>query len=165
MKKALIAIDVQKGFINKDTEDVVRKIRDYILENKDKYDLIIFTKYINHKDSHFVKMLDWHGFISEKENALADEILCFVDGDNLFIKDTYGSFVDDRMHSLLKKHRIVQVSLLGFDTENCVLSFARDAFDRGMRVVVLKDLCASHSSKKLHGAALEIIEGNIGRLE
>jgi len=64
-----------------------------------------------------------------------------------------------------KKHKIDKVELVGFDTENCVLTFARDSFDRGMKVVVLKDLCASHSNKKLHKAALEIIEDNIEEIK
>ncbi len=165
MKKALIVIDVQKGFINKNTKDVVLKIKNYIFRNKNRYDLIIFTQYKNHKNSNFVKSLDWYGFMSKSETDLADEILEFVDDKNLFVKNTYGSFVDDKLHSLLKRHKIGKVELMGFDTENCVLTFARDAFDRGMRVVVLKDLCASHSNKKLHKAALEIIEDNIGEIK
>jgi nicotinamidase-related amidase len=165
MKKALIIIDVQKGFINKNTKNVILKIRYYIYRNRNKYDLIVFTQYKNYKNSNFVKSLDWHGFMSKSETDLADEILEFIDDKNLFVKNTYGSFVDDKLHSLLKKYKINQVELTGFDTENCVLTFARDAFDRGMRVVVLKDLCASHSNKKLHKAALEIIENNIGELK
>jgi len=111
MKKALIIIDVQKGFINKNTKDIVKKIRNYIIKNKYKYDLVIFTKYINHKDSNFVKSLDWHGFMSKEENDIADEIIEFVDSKSLFIKDTYGSFVDNKLYSLLKKYKIDQVEL------------------------------------------------------
>lgn len=165
MKKALIVIDVQKGFINKNTKDVVLKIKKYISRNKNKYDLVVFTQYKNHKDSNFVKNLDWYGFMSKDETDLVDEISEFVNKENIFVKYTYGSFVDNKLYNLLKKHKIEKVELVGFDTENCVLTFARDAFDRGMEVVVLKDLCASHSNKKLHKAALEIIEDNIGEVK
>lgn len=165
MKKVLIVIDVQKGFINNNTKDVVLKIKRYISRNKNKYDLVFFTQYKNHKDSNFVKSLNWHGFMSKDQTDLADEISEFVNKENLFEKYTYGSFVDNKLYNLLKKHKIEKVELAGFDTENCVLTFARDAFDRGMKVVVLKDLCASHSNKKLHKAALEIIEDNIGEVK
>jgi len=162
MKKALVIIDAQKGFINKLTNKIPSKIRVFIEKNKEDYDLIIFTKYINHKNSNFVKNLKWSGFMDKKETAIVDELKCFVNSKNLFIKDTYGSFVDNKLLNLLKRHKIGQVELAGIDTENCVLTFARDAFDRGMAVVVHKNLSASHSSLKLHNAALEIIKKNIG---
>ncbi|MFA5024749.1 MAG: isochorismatase family cysteine hydrolase [Patescibacteria group bacterium] len=162
MRKALVIIDVQKGFINKLTLETVKKIRSFILKNKNNYDLLIFTKYMNHAGSNFVKNLQWKGFMTKKETDLADEIKEFVNNKNLFIKDTYGSFVNNKLFNLLKKHQIDQVELAGFDTENCVLTFARDAFDRGMSVLVFKNLSASHSSLNLHQAALEIIKHNIG---
>lgn len=162
MKRALIVIDVQKGFVNKITKPVIKKIQTYINAQWTSYDLIIFTQYKNHSKSNFVKNMAWHGFMTKKENDLVDEVKDFVNRDNLFIKDTYGSFVDDRVLNSLKEYDIQQVELVGFDTENCVLTFARDAFDRGFKVVVLKDLCASHAVPKLHKAALEIIEENIG---
>lgn len=162
MKKALIIIDVQKGFINKSTIKTVGSIRNYIKKYQNDYDLLIFTKYLNCKNSNFVRSLKWRGFMSKKQTDLADEIKEFVNSKNLFVKYTYSSFVDNRVFNLLKKHKIQQVELAGFDTENCVLTFARDAFDRGMSVVVLKNLSASHSMPKLHQAALDIIRHNIG---
>ena len=103
--------------------------------------------------------------MTKQETDIVDEIKEFVNLRNLFIKDTYGSFVDDKVLKVLKKYKIEQVELAGFDTENCVLTFARDAFDRGYKVVVLKDLCASHSATRLHKAALEIIGENIGSVK
>jgi nicotinamidase-related amidase len=162
MNKALIIIDVQKGFINKLTADTVGRIRGFIKKNKEKYDIVIFTKYINHENSNFVRNLDWRGFMKKEQTDIADEIKEFINSKNLFVKDTYGSFVNNKLFNLLKKHKIEQVELAGFDTENCVLTFARDAFDRGMSVVVFKNLSASHSNQKLHRAAIEIIKHNIG---
>lgn len=164
MKKALVIIDVQKGFINKLTVKTVNRIRNFIIKNKDKYDLLIFTQYKNHKRSNFVRLLKWRGFMDKKETDLADEIKEFVNKRNLFTKDSYGSFINNKLSNLLKKHKIEQVWLAGFDTENCVLTFARDAFDRNMSVVVYKNLTASHSNPRLHRAALEIIGDNIGEV-
>lgn len=165
MKKALIIIDVQKGFINKSTLKTVKNIRNFILRNKSKYDLLVFTKYFNHESSNFVKNLKWKGFMTKKQTDLADEINEFANTKNLFVKDTYGSFVNNKLYNLLKRHKIEQVELAGFDTENCVLTFARDAFDRGMSVVVFKNLSASHSKPDLHKAALAIIKYNIGTVK
>jgi nicotinamidase-related amidase len=165
MNKALIIIDAQKGFINKLTVKTFHRIKNFIEKNKKNYKLIIFTKYYNHKNSNFVRNLGWRGFMTERETDIADELKKFVNSKNLFIKDTYGSFVENKLLNLLKKHKINQVELAGFDTENCVLTFARDAFDRGFSVVVFKDLSASHSNPKLYKAALEIVEDNIGTVK
>lgn len=165
MKRALIIIDVQKGFINKSTVPVVGRIKNFIKKHKNDYDLLIFTQYFNHEGSNFVRSLKWRGFMNKKQTDLADEIKEFVDTNNLFPKYTYGSFVDNKLFDLLKKNKIAQVELAGFDTENCVLTFARDAFDRGMSVVVLKNLSASHSNPRLHKAALDIIKDNIGNVK
>jgi len=165
MKKALIIIDVQKGFINKRTLKTAIRIKNFIKKHRDDYDLLIFTKYFNHQGSNFVKNLKWLGFMKAEQTDFADQIKEFVNNKNVFLKDTYGCFVDSKLYNLLKKHKIAQVELAGFDTENCVLTFARDAFDRGMSVVVLKNLSASHSMPQLHKAALEIIKHNIGAVK
>ncbi|MFA6594641.1 MAG: isochorismatase family cysteine hydrolase [Candidatus Buchananbacteria bacterium] len=165
MKKALVIIDAQKGFINKLTIKTFRRIHNFIERYGKNYELIIFTKYYNHKNSNFVRNLGWRGFMAERETDIADDLKKFINSKNLFIKDTYGSFVDNKLLNLLKKHKINQVELAGFDTENCVLTFARDAFDRGLSVIVLEDLSASHSNPKLHKAAIEIIKDNIGMIK
>ncbi|MFA5095095.1 MAG: isochorismatase family cysteine hydrolase [Candidatus Paceibacterota bacterium] len=164
MKKALIIIDIQKGFINKLTNKIPSRIRSFILRNRGKYNLIIFTKYMNRKNSNFVKNLNWKGFMDDKQTAIIDELKEFINNKNLYKKYTYGSFVDNKLLKYLKRNKIKQVDLAGIDTENCVLTFARDAFDRGFRVVVFKNLSASHSNIKLHKAALKIIEENIGNV-
>lgn len=102
--------------------------------------------------------------MTENENGIVDELADLVNKKNLFKKYTYGSFVDDKLLNHLKKHKIGQVDIAGIDTENCVLTLARDAFDRGFKVRVLKNLSASHSNPKLHKAALEIIRDNIGEV-
>ena len=164
MKKALIIIDIQKGFINKLTNKIPLKIRNYIIKNKKYYKLIIFTKYMNRKDSNFVKNLSWKGFMSNKQTDIVDELKGFIKNKNLYTKYTYSSFVNNKLLKYLKDNKIEQVELAGIDTENCVLTFARDAFDRGFKVVVFKNLSASHSSSYLHKSALAIIKANIGNV-
>lgn len=162
MRKALIIIDLQKGFINKLTKELPFKIRNFIEQNSKDYCLTIFTQYINHPGSNFVKNLNYLGFMEKERYDIVEEIKEFINKDNLFSKDTYSSFVNNKLLRLLNKKGIKQVDLAGIDTENCVLTFARDAFDRGFKVNVLKNLCGSHSNPDLHKAALEIIKENIG---
>jgi len=165
MRKALMVIDLQKGFLCPLTKELPKKVKNFLLRNKGKFDLVLFTQYLNRPKSQFVKFLNWRGFIDEKENGLFEEIKLFVNKNNLFKKYTYGSFVDDKVLNVLKKNGIKEVWLMGIATENCILTFARDAFDRGFKVVVLKDYCASIDSKELHNTALEIIKNNIGEVK
>lgn len=162
MNKALVIIDLQKGFITNHTQKLPAMIRNFILRHKENYDLIIFTQYVNHLQSNFVKNLNYSGFIKKEQNDFVKEIKEFTNKDNVFTKDTYGSFVNNKVSNIFKKYKIGEVDLAGIDTENCVLTFARDAFDRGYKVNVLKELCGSHSNLELHRAALKIIKNNIG---
>ncbi|HPA25259.1 MAG TPA: isochorismatase family cysteine hydrolase [bacterium] len=158
-------MDVQKGFLNLATKNFPVKIKKYLEQNKHKFDLILFTQYLNRLNSQFVKFFNWRGFIDKKENDLCEEIKSFISKNNLFKKYTYGSFVDDKLLKILKKNKIEEVYLVGIATENCVLNFARDAFDRGFKITVLKNYCLSDSDKKLHKAALKIIKNNIGEVK
>lgn len=165
MNKALIIIDAQKGFMNRLTEKVPQRIKSFIKRHGGEYELLIFTQYLNRPNSMFVKALEWKGFMTLAETDIVDELVTFVTPKNLFQKYTYGSFVDNKLFNVLKRHKIQQVELAGFDTENCVLTFARDAFDRGMTVVVYKNLTASSSRLRLYKTALEIIKYNIGKVK
>ncbi len=164
MKKALIIIDLERGFVTKYTRQIPSRIKSFIDKKGANYDLILFTQYKNHSTSNFVKNLGYKGFMSKEEYGIVEELEGFVNKNNLFTKDTYSSFVNNKLPHTLKRKKIVEVHLAGIDTENCVLTFARDAFDRGYRVVVLKGLCGSHSDPVLHKAALKIIRNNIGEV-
>ncbi|MBU1202483.1 cysteine hydrolase [Patescibacteria group bacterium] len=164
MKKVLVIIDVQKGFISEHTKGLATRIKKFVEKNHKKYSLILFTQHINNNKSYLYRNLGWKGFMKEEEYGLMDEIAELAKSKKVFIKDTYGAFVNKKIESLLKNKGIKEVHLAGIDTENCVLTFARDAFDRGFNVVVFKNLCRSHSNPSLHKAALEIIKDNIGEV-
>lgn len=58
MTKAIVIIDVQNIFINNKTKDIPKKIADHLENNK--YDYIIFTRFINDKNSQIYKKLKWN---------------------------------------------------------------------------------------------------------
>jgi len=165
MKKALIIIDLQKGFINKLTSKLPNKIKEYFQSHSSDFDLILFTQYKNHQDSPLAKTLDYHEFSTPEEYDIVDELKEFITSHNLFTKDTYSSFVDEKLHNTLKENNIEEVYLMGIMTENCVLTFARDAVDRGFFVTVLKDYCGTITNLEKHNAALKIISDNIGKVK
>ncbi|MCA9353137.1 cysteine hydrolase [Patescibacteria group bacterium] len=164
MKKALVIIDPQKGFETKHTEGIASRIKDYVAKNSNNYDVVLFTQHKNHSDSYLAKNFEWYGFMDGREYDFMDELSDLTAQYPVFEKDTYGIFTTPKLENYLKEHEITNIDIAGIDTENCVLTFARDAFDRGYIVTVLKDLCRSHSAPHLHEAALEIIEENIGEV-
>jgi len=165
MKKALVIIDPQKGFTSKHTKGIASRIKKFVEKNRKKYSLILFTQHRNDPKSYIYKYQGWRGFMKEEEYGFMDELAELAKSEKVFVKNTYGAFTDKKMENFLKKKNITDIHLAGMDTENCVLTFARDAFDRGFKITVLKNLCASHSSQRLHRAALEIIENNIGKVK
>lgn len=65
MKNALLLIiDVQKNFINDNTKKIPNKITNLI--NKNHFDYIAFTKFINDEISNFYKILNYKGCIKWK---------------------------------------------------------------------------------------------------
>ena len=57
MKTALVVIDVQNYFVNDKTKNLPDKIANFIENNK--FDYVLFTQFINEKDSNFVRLLNW----------------------------------------------------------------------------------------------------------
>ena len=64
MKKILIVIDVQKDFVNEKNEEVLKRISELV--NSNKYDDVIFTKFINDKKSNWYKKLKYEGCLTEE---------------------------------------------------------------------------------------------------
>ena len=68
MKKMLLVIDLQKSFINPNTEFLISKIDSLV--NSGSYDLVVFTKFINDNDSMWVKKLNYKGCISLEDRKI-----------------------------------------------------------------------------------------------
>jgi len=158
MKNALLIIDVQKFFINEFTKDIPKKIANFI--KKHKFDFVLFFKFINSKDSNFVKLLNWQRMLSSPEIDYVPELKKFITKNNVFIKSTFSAFKLKKFLEFLKGNQIVKLYICGTDTNACVLSTAIEAFDLGFDVKVLEDLCASHSGKQYHKNAIEILKRN-----
>lgn len=65
MKKLLLVIDVQKDFINDKTKEIASKIEDLI--NSNKYDDIVFTRFINDKNSIWYNKLNYKGCLTKEQ--------------------------------------------------------------------------------------------------
>jgi len=159
MKNALVVIDVQNYFVNDKTKDLPAKIADYIEKNK--FDFVLFTQFVNNEDTSFVKLLNWRKSFSSPGTDIHSDLSMFANSSNTFKKAAYSIFKAQEFSAFLKKNNISKLFLCGIDTDSCVLASAFDAFDLGYEVEVIKDLCKSHSGEDFNDAAVKIIDKSI----
>ena len=156
MKKLLLVIDMQNAFINENTKHIIDKINKLI--DKNKFDDIVFTKFINYNNSIYTRKLNYYDCIDESSNKL------IIDTRNYKVinKKTYTA-LNDELKKYLKESNINEIYLCGIDTECCILKTAFDLFENEYNVYVLKDYCACTYGIKRHNNALEILKRNIGK--
>lgn len=148
---------MQNGFnTNLDTQEVEEKLSSI---NKNDYDMIIATKFVNTDDSMFVKQLDYHKMFDIEDT----EFLSIVKElyDIQVPKNGYDG--SDKIVSILNNTTVDTVYVIGFDTDGCVLSTALGLFDNGYKVKIIEELCASSGGEDVHQAALAVLERCLGR--
>jgi len=155
--EALIIVDMQNGFnTNLDTQEVEEKLSNI---NKNDYDMIIATKFVNKEESMFVKQLNYHEMFDVEDT----EFLSIVKElyDIQVPKNGYDG--SNKIVSILNNTTIDTVYVIGFDTDGCVLSTALGLFDNGYKAKIIEELCASSGGEDVHQAALAVLERCIGR--
>ncbi|MCX6761438.1 MAG: cysteine hydrolase [Candidatus Moranbacteria bacterium] len=158
-KKALLIIDVQNYYINSYTEKLPLKIEKYIKQTN--FDYILFAKFVNNKGSSFWNNLSWKKMCSSPDTDICKNLLPYTKKDTVFIKSTYSIFKSKSFLRYIKKNKIAELTLCGFDTDACVLASAYDGFDLGYKISVKNDLTASHRGEAFTEYGLNIINGNI----
>jgi len=156
MRKLLLIIDVQNDFINDNTKDYVAKIEKLI--NSNKFDDIVFTKFINNENSKWYKELNYKGCIDQQ----GQDIVIDTREHKVFEKTGYSS-LNDELRKYIKEKDIKQIYLCGFDTDACVQKTALDLFENNYDVYVLKDYCMCSSGVELHNIIINNLKRLIGK--
>jgi len=163
MKQALLIVDVQNYFINKHTQHIPQNIKRLV--EKISYPVIAFSQFINTPNSAFVKYLDFTGCARPPYSDIVDKLKPWLKKDNVFIKNTFSVFANPNFDKFLNKQKIDELVITGLDTDYCVLADCFNAFDRGYKISVVADCCASFTSGQAgHLAALEIIKKSLGEI-
>ena len=163
MKNILIVVDIQQGFISGvHTKQTQSRIVDLL--NKNIFDAVIATRFLNEKDSIYEKLFDWKSLEQEDERAIPKEIMEHVD----YVADKYiyncvnDSFIQ-RLCQLNGGVYPEKVFVVGVDTDCCVLSVATSLYENNIRPVVLTQYIASNGGKKFNQAGLLCMERLIGK--
>lgn len=162
MKNVLVVIDLQVGFINDNTKKVVENIRDLL--DSEKYYAVIATKFTNMPGSSFDSFLGWKGMLDEKEKELLP-----------FIEEHADIIVSKCSYSCVKNTNFIQsllslcdglpekVTLVGVDTDACVLATAIDLFEMGIKPIIIEDCVGSSGGDGCHEAGMLLLERSIGK--
>ena len=155
MRSLLLVIDLQKAFVNGNTNHIIDRINELV--NSNEYDKTIFTRFINYSDSIWVSKLNYKECISNDSKQLMIDTK-----DNLILDKSVYSALTNELKNYIEDYKIDNIYLCGIDTECCILKTALDLFESGYNVYVLKNYCACTHGELRHNNAIEILKRNIG---
>ena len=155
----LLVVDVQRGFINEFTAHVPNRIARLIAQED--YAPVLFTRFVNAPESPYHTLLHWSSCDGPPETDLVAELEPVAHASRVY--DKHGlTGLPDELAARLREEAWPAVTIVGIDTDMCVLKIAMDVFDLGIEPVVLVDCCASTAGLQAHLAGLAILSRNIG---
>ena len=159
MANPLLIVDVQLGFLNKYTEHLAERVATLIARGE--YDPILFTRFVNLPNGPYPRFLDWDACMGPPETDIAPELCQYVQEELVFTKPGYAG-ISDELADYLTEQRFEQITIVGIDTDMCVLKVTMDIFDLNIRPIVLADCCGSTAGLQSHLAGLAVLARNIG---
>ncbi|WP_052256536.1 isochorismatase family protein [Salinicoccus sp. YB14-2] len=144
--KALLIIDVQKGFLDEndydpsyEVVDSVVKVANIFKKNNDK---VIAFRHIDDDPNSPIAPGTPAADIPEAILEFADEV----------IEKRYPiSFKGTNLDEVLKENGIEEIYISGFNMEFCILFTSIAAADRGYDVTVIEDLCNTVNNGETYG--------------
>ena len=118
----LLIIDFQNEYLNEVTSRSVKELNDLV--NSNKYDDILFTRFINSKDNPVYSIAKWEGCMDEESISIP------IDTGNYKVLDktTYTAY-NDELIEYIKEHNINNIYIAGFDVDCCVFTTALNLFE------------------------------------
>jgi len=156
MKKSLLIVDVQNGFINENT----KKIPELVEQLQKGYDNIYITRFYSERNSFFEELINWKGIYKNSEDF---ELSFKPDSKAIIIDKSIYTCINERFILDIKSKEINSIDICGLDTDICVTKCAVDLFELGIVPVVLKDYCASSAGYENHKNALITLKRFIGK--
>ena len=111
---------------------------------------------------------DGPGQVRKALESLGGELVAAIapqEGDRFVVKPRYSAFDHTPLDIILRDLEVERILLAGAATEACVVQTAVDAREKGFKVTVLADACAT-TDERLERIAFEYLEEVVGaRLE
>lgn len=158
-KTALIILDLQNCFITDKIKSLPLKIKEHI--ESQKYDFLLFSKFINSESSNFIKKLNWNKCKKSPEIDIIPELSELASKNHIFEKNTYSIFKSKEFVDFLSQHKISKLYFCGLDLDACILASVFEAFDLGFDFEILYDLSGSSAKIDIDNSAKQIINRNL----
>lgn len=146
MRKLLLIIDVQNGFVNKQNEWLPAKLAAYIRASD--YTDVFAISYVNAEGTACYKRLGWRNCMTKEEQAICPEL----DGlySKVYTRSTYNSLTMS-LGGAIAHGNYDQIDVVGMSATRGVLATAYELFDMGYNVYVIPALCADATEQIFHG--------------
>lgn len=158
-REPLLIVDVQRGFLNQHTDHIPGRVARLIAGGD--FDPVLFTRFENPSGGPYHRFLDWHECVGPPDTDLAPALARHARPERVFSKPGYAGLPDELVERL-HHHGVERVTIVGIDTDMCVLKVALDCFDMNIEPIVLVDCCASTAGLQAHLAGLAVLSRNIG---
>lgn len=157
-KMLFLIVDMQKGFINHFTEELVWKIRDF-QRRIGACVITAGTRYVNHERTACYLFEGWKNCMAGTEEAeIVPELR---DGmEQVFDKDKYSCW-NEEMQIFVCENNIDKIYFAGVNTGCCVLHSVLDCYNDLVECAVIEDLCGSTSGAEEHENALAVLRNCI----
>ncbi len=159
---ALLVIDVQQGFVNEHSRDVVPTVVRLVDGWRAVGAPVVFTRFHNAPGSPYEMISGWKRLRTAEEQAFVEELAPFIDDSALVIDKGQASVFTPEGSQLIRDADWGDLVLCGIDTDACVYDSATAAYQRGYRPWVVTDACASSGGSQYHDAALLLAARNLG---
>ncbi len=153
-KRALVVVDVQKGFTTEENAYVIPAIKKIITEGD--YALFVEATFYAEKGSVWERQMDW---TFPYESTLPEISELFPKEKTIGIKKGTRSVFDTAPELIkrMKDEGIEEVHVVGFDANDCVLGTAHQCFDLGFMTYVIEEGIGSSNGEDLKQAAIKIL--------
>lgn len=166
--KALLIIDMLKDFIDEGGaletgpagRDIISFIKDKIEEYREEGYPIIYICDNHEIDDKEFDMFPPH-CVAKTEGSQVIDDFSVLEEDKIIKKRRYSAFYGTDLDLYLREKGVDEISLVGVNTNICVLYTAADARNISYRVNVYKDGVASFDSEA-HEFSLKEIENTLG---
>jgi nicotinamidase-related amidase len=158
----LVVIDMQNGFVREKSAHVVPVVVDLVRRWQDAGGASIFTRFINHPDSPYERLIGWTRVSTSPEADLVDELQPYVPRATAVIDKPGYTLFTQRGAEFVADGGWRDLVICGLATESCVCKTAVDAFELDLTPWVVTDACGSHAGTEAHQAGLLVTRRFIG---
>ncbi|MFD8258717.1 cysteine hydrolase [Streptomyces griseoluteus] len=159
---ALVAIDMQNGFVNHHSRHAVLAVSDLVAQWSAAGRPVIFTRYFNYPDSPFERFFQWSRLQEPPETDVIPELAEAALRAHAVVDKTGYTLLTPEAAELIRRAGWTDLVFCGIATESCVLKSAADAFEHGYAPWIVTDACASDAGPDAHDAGLLVARRLIG---